>query len=34
KEKLLVLDPDTKVYCGHGPETTIGAEKSYNQFLS
>lgn len=34
KEKLLVLDPSTKVYCGHGPETTIGAEKSYNQFLN
>lgn len=34
KEKLLILDPDTKVYCGHGPETTIGAEKSYNQFLN
>jgi len=34
KEKLLVLDPATKVYCGHGPETTIGAEKSYNQFLN
>ena len=34
KEKLLDLDPDTKVYCGHGPETTIGAEKSYNQFLN
>ena len=27
KEKLMVLDPDVKVYCGHGPETTIGAEK-------
>lgn len=34
KEKLLVLDPDVKVYCGHGPETTIGAEKSFNQFLN
>ena len=34
KEKLLVLDPDTKVYCGHGPETTIGDEKSFNQFLN
>lgn len=34
KEKLLILDPDTKVYCGHGPETTIGEEKSFNQFLN
>jgi len=34
KEKLLILDPDTKVYCGHGPETTIGDEKRFNQFLN
>lgn len=34
KEKLMVLDPDVKVYCGHGPETTIGAEKRSNPFLN
>ena len=34
KEKLLVLDPKVKVYCGHGSETTIGTEKSNNQFLN
>jgi hydroxyacylglutathione hydrolase len=34
KEKLMVLDPDVKVYCGHGPETTIGAEKNSNPFLN
>ena len=34
KEKLLVLDPEVKVYCGHGPETTIGAEKRNNPFLN
>ena len=34
KEKLLILDPDIKVYCGHGPETTIGDEKRFNQFLN
>jgi glyoxylase-like metal-dependent hydrolase (beta-lactamase superfamily II) len=34
KEKLLVLDPDVTVYCGHGPETTIGAEKRNNPFLN
>ena len=34
KEKLMVLDPKVKVYCGHGPETTIGAEKSNNPFLN
>lgn len=33
KTKLLVLPEDTKVYCGHGPETTIGFEKENNPFL-
>ena len=33
KEKLLVLDDDIKVYPGHGPETTIGAERRGNPFL-
>lgn len=32
--KLLVLPSDTKVYCGHGPETTIGFEKTNNPFLT
>jgi len=32
--KLMVLDPETKVWCGHGPETTIGAEKRSNPFLN
>ena len=34
KEKLMILDPDVKVYCGHGAETTIGAEKRNNPFLN
>lgn len=34
KEKLMTLDPKIKVYCGHGPETTIGAEKMNNPFLN
>ncbi len=34
RTKLLALPPDTKVYCGHGPETTIGFEKENNPFLS
>jgi len=34
KTKLLVLDEDTIVYTGHGPETTIGREKKINPFLS
>jgi len=33
KEKLLVLDPDTVIYPGHGPSSTIGQEKEHNQFL-
>ena len=33
KEKLLVLPDETAAYPGHGPETTIGREKRFNQFL-
>jgi hydroxyacylglutathione hydrolase len=33
KENLLTLPPDTKVYPGHGPDTTIAREKAYNQYL-
>ena len=34
REKLFVLPNETKVYSGHGPETTIGDEKKYNPFLN
>ena len=34
KKKLLVLDPSTKVYSGHGPVTTIGTEKDTNPFIA
>lgn len=34
REKLMVLDPDTKIYPGHGEETTIGHEKKENVFIS
>ena len=33
EERLLTLPDETKVYSGHGPQTTIGNEKSYNPFL-
>ena len=31
--RLMVLPDDTIVYPGHGPQTTIGAEKKWNPFL-
>jgi hydroxyacylglutathione hydrolase len=34
RNKLLVLDDETIVYPGHGPSTTIGAEKRHNPFFS
>ena len=34
QNKLLNLDDETKVYCGHGPSTTIKKEKQNNPFLT
>ena len=34
KEKLFMLDDNTVVYPGHGPESTIGEEKESNPFFS
>ncbi|MDD4924819.1 MAG: MBL fold metallo-hydrolase [Dehalococcoidales bacterium] len=34
KTKLLTLDDSTIVYPGHGPKTTIGAERRGNPFLT
>ncbi len=34
KTRLLCLNDDCLVYCGHGPETSIGEEKISNPFLS
>lgn len=33
REKLMKLPEQTIVYPGHGPETTIGEEKTWNPFL-
>ena len=33
-EKVLVLPDDTRVLPGHGPETTIGRERTTNPFLA
>ncbi|MEX0894521.1 MAG: MBL fold metallo-hydrolase [Balneolaceae bacterium] len=33
QDKLYTLPNDTKVYPGHGPETTIGYEKQNNNFV-
>ena len=33
KSKLMTLPPDTSVYTGHGPSTTIEKEKKTNPFL-
>ncbi|WP_139489986.1 MBL fold metallo-hydrolase [Brevibacillus dissolubilis] len=34
QDKLFELDDDTIVYPGHGPKTTIEAEKTHNPFVS
>jgi glyoxylase-like metal-dependent hydrolase (beta-lactamase superfamily II) len=33
REKLFILEEETKVYNGHGNPTTIGFEKKYNPFF-
>jgi hydroxyacylglutathione hydrolase len=33
RERLLTLPDETRVYSGHGPQTTIGNERAYNPFL-
>ena len=34
RENVLSLGDDFTVYCGHGPETTIGRERTTNPFLT
>jgi glyoxylase-like metal-dependent hydrolase (beta-lactamase superfamily II) len=33
-KKLIALPSSTRVYCGHGPDTAIGIEKTYNPFIT
>jgi len=33
RTQILPLDPETVIYPGHGPSTTVGAEKRINPFL-
>ena len=33
EERLLTLPDETTVYPGHGPQTTIGSERTSNPFL-
>lgn len=34
QKKIFTLPPDTTIYPGHGPETSVGFEKSNNPFLT
>jgi glyoxylase-like metal-dependent hydrolase (beta-lactamase superfamily II) len=34
REKLFCLPDETRVLTGHGPETTVGAERRHNPFLA
>lgn len=34
RANILSLEDNFKVYCGHGPETTIGRERANNPFLA
>lgn len=33
RTQVLSLPDETRLLCGHGPETTVGAERRYNPFL-
>lgn len=33
KSKIMTLPPDTIIYPGHGPGTTVGAEATFNPYL-
>jgi glyoxylase-like metal-dependent hydrolase (beta-lactamase superfamily II) len=33
RQKIFTLPDEVKVYCGHGPATTVGHEKKHNPYL-
>ena len=33
RQKIFALPDEVKVYCGHGPATTVGHEKKHNPYL-
>ncbi len=33
REQVMILPDETKIYSGHGPETTVGIERVYNPFI-
>jgi len=34
QEQILSLPDKTRLFCGHGPETTVGIERIYNPYLA
>jgi len=34
RSQLYTLSNETRVICGHGPDTTIGGERDSNPFVS
>ena len=33
KKKIITLPEETKIYCGHGPDTLLSFEKENNPYL-
>ncbi len=34
RAQVLTLPDETRLFCGHGPDTTVGVERAYNPFIS
>lgn len=33
-KRIIDLPEETRIYCGHGPETTVGSERKFNFFVN